>query len=410
VTFTPLTQYPASTQMNMSVCNLTDEAGNADCQGYSFTTASTPDTTAPTVTISPANGATSVGLNTQIVLSFSESINPATITANTLALFNGGTVINYGYSISRDNRTIVMNPGGSAFTPGATITVELSSGIRDLSGNVLANTSSQFTLTTALPNTQPSVVSMRPGDGATDVPANTVVTLFTSAAMNPSTIAGALHVIDKGVVVSGTVQLFSNGQAIEFTPGASFTAGDSIEVYLDSTATSADGVPLQSFSGQFTVSGPLVKTSASVLAANPPTFSNVPLNTIIQIQYDQALQASTINSVTVALYQSSTATFLSPTLSLVGNGQVINIAPTSNLVAGSMYSVYINYGGTVTNTKGVAVQSYELDFTAGAAADNAAPVIVSQAPGNNSTNVGTNAPVSVNFNKAINPVSEAPSS
>ena len=46
-----------------------------------------------------------------------------------------------------------------------------------------------------------------------------------------------------------------------------------------------------------------------------------------------------------------------------------------------------------------------VNFTAGTAADNAAPTIMSQAPTNNSTNIGTNALVSVNFNKAINPIS-----
>ena len=405
VTFTPLTQYPANTLMNMTVCNLTDEAGNSVCAGYTFTTANTADNTPPTVTISPANGATNVGLNTQVVLSFSESMNPSAITTNAVALLSGDTALSYGYSISRDNRTIVLNPGGTAFTPGATITVELSSGVRDLSGNALANTSSQFTLTTELPNTQPAVDAMRPGSGATNVPANTVVTLFTSAAMNPATIPGALHVTDNGVVITGTTQLFSNGQAIEFTPGNSFGAGDSIQAYLDSSALSADGVPLQSFNGQFTVANSL-KTQASVQATNPISDStNVPLNTVIQIEYNQSLQPNTINSTNVALYQFSTGTFLNPALSLVGNGQVINIAPTSNLVAGSKYAAYINYGGNVTNTKGVAVQGFELDFTAGSAVDNAVATIVSMAPTNNSTNIGTNALVSVNFNKAINPVS-----
>ena len=101
VTFTPLTQYPANTQMGMYVYGLTDEAGNAAyTSAGTFTTASTADKTPPTVTISPANGATNVGLNTQIVLSFSKSINPSTITANTLALFNGDTPIGYNYSVS----------------------------------------------------------------------------------------------------------------------------------------------------------------------------------------------------------------------------------------------------------------------------------------------------------------------
>jgi hypothetical protein len=405
VTFTPLTQYPASTLMGMCEYGMSDEAGNLAYNCANFTTGNTVDTTPATVTISPANGATNIGLNTQIVLTFSKSINPSTITANTLALFNGDTSIGYNYTVSRDNRTIVVNYNGSTLPPGATITIELTSGIQDLSGNALANTSSQFTLTTELPNASPQVIVMRPGNGATNVPASTVVTLFTSAAMNPSTIAGALNVTDNGVVVSGTTQLFSNAQAIEFTPAVPFNAGDVIQVFLGSTALSADSVALQSFSGQFTIAGSLTNTAAVVQAVNPfPNATNVPLNTNpIQVEYNQALQGSTLSNTSVTLYQYSTGSYLTPTISLVGT-QVINIAPSSNLVSGSQYQVYVSPNNGVTNTDGVPVQPFAYNFTAGTSVDNAAPTITSQAPTNNST-VGTNTLVSVNFNKAINPVS-----
>jgi hypothetical protein len=406
VTFTPLTQYPGNTGMGMYVYGLTDEAGNtAYNSGGTFTTANTVDKTPPTVTISPANGATNVGINAQVILTFSKSINTSTINANTLALFSGGTTVSYSQSISQDNRTIVVTPsnGYSAWTSGATIAVELSSGIQDLSGNALAPISSLFTLTTSLPGSAPSEISMRPGSGS-NVPANTVITLFTSAPMNPSSITGALHVTDNGVVVSGGVQLFSNAQAIEFTPSAPFGAGDLIQVFLDSTATSADGVPLSSFPGQFYVAGSLANTTAQVQAVNPIyQATNVPLNTIIQVQYNQALASGTINSTNVTLYDNTAGVYLTPTLSLVGNGQVINIAPTSNLTAGDYFTVSISNG--VTNTDGLAVQSYNLYFTAGTAADTVAPKITSLAPTNNSTNIGTNTLVSVNFNKAINPIS-----
>jgi hypothetical protein len=407
VTFTPETQYPANTGMEECVYGATDEAGNADYQCYSFTTANTVDTTPPTVTISPANGATNVGINTQIVLSFSKSINVNTITANTLALFNGDTALGYNYTVSRDSRTIVVNYNGATLPPGATLTIELTSGILDLSGNALANTSSQFTLTTELSNTAPSVVAMRPGNGATNVPASTVVTLFTSAAMNSATVAGALNVTDNGVVVSGTTQLFSSGQAIQFTPNASFGAGDIIQVTLNSSALSADNVALTNFSGQFTVAGSPANTTATVQAVNPfVSATNVPLNTVIQVEYDQALQASSVtcngSSGSVRLYQYSTSSALTPNCSV--SGGVITITPTSNLVAGSEYQVYVDYASNVTNTDGLAVQAYAYNFTAGTATDTAKPTITSEAPTNGST-VGTNSAVSVNFNKAINPIS-----
>ena len=377
VTFTPLTQYPGNTLMHMYIYGLADEAGNlayVDCG--TFTTANTLDTTPPTVTISPANGATNVGLSTQVVLTFSKSINGATITANTLALFNGDASVGYGYTLSRDNRTIVVNPNGSAWTSGATITIELTSGILDLSGNALANTNSQFTLTTSLSNAAPSVIAMRPGNGATNVPANTLVTLFTNTAMNPATVAGALHVTDNGILVSGAVQLFSNAQAIEFTPGNPFNAGDVIQVYLDSSALSASNVPLSSFSGQFTVAGSPTNTTAVVQAINPFNgATNVPLNTVIQVEYNQALTAGSVtctgNTGSVRLYEYATSTALTPNCSV--SGGVITITPTSNLLSGSEYQVYVDYASNVTNIDGLPVQAFSYNFFAGTAVDNAAP-------------------------------------
>jgi len=87
---------------------------------------------------------------------------------------------------------------------------------------------------------------------------------------------------------------------------------------------------------------------------------------------------------------------------------VINIAPTSNLVSGSQYQVYVT--GSVQNTDGLAVQAYGYNFTAGTATDTAAPTITTLAPPATSTKIGTNAGVSVDFNKAINPVSVTGSS
>ena len=184
--------------------------------------------------------------------------------------------------------------------------------------------------------------------------------------MNPSSVTGALHVTDNGVAVSGTVQTFSNAQAIEFTPSASIQSRRRGSGFPDSTALSADSVPLSSFSGLFIVAGSPSNTTATVQAVNPlVNAANVPLNTVIQVEYNQALAAGTINNTNVALYEYATGTYLIPTLSLVGNGQVINIAPTSNLVAGSEYQVYISPNNAVTNSDGLPVQSYAYYFHSG---------------------------------------------
>jgi hypothetical protein len=410
VTFTPLTPYPGNTQIGMYINGLTDEAGNVAYAngGGSFTTANTSDTQAPTVSITPPNGSSNVGLNSEVVLTFSKSVNPGTINSSSVNLLNGDVPINPAISISSDNRTIVLNYNRATLPAGATITVTPSSAITDLSGNALSNTTTEFTTTAAVSNRGPYVASMRPGNGATSVPDSSVITLFTSAAMNSSTVQGALHISQNGVIISGTVNVGSGGQSIEFTPAATLADGSTVQVFLDSTAQDIYGNYLSYFSGQFTVAGSPANTAASVLAINPGySASNVPLNTVIQVQYNQALQANTVvcngSSGSVLLYEYATGTYLSPNCGV--SGDVITITPTSTLVAGSAYSVWTNYTGSVTNTDGLPVLNYYFYFTAGAATDPDAPAISTVAPPNSAVNIGTNAGVSVNFNKAINPIS-----
>ena len=56
------------------------------------------------MTITPSNGATNVGLNPQVVLTFSKSINPTTISFSR-QLANGDVPLNPAITISGDNRT-----------------------------------------------------------------------------------------------------------------------------------------------------------------------------------------------------------------------------------------------------------------------------------------------------------------
>jgi len=414
VTFTPLTQYPGNQVMGMYIYGLTDEAGNAAYNSAgTFTTANAVDHTAPTVTITPTNGTTNAGLNTQVVLTFSKSINPATITSSSVNLLNGDVPLNPATSISQDNRTVILNYNGAILPAGATITVTATSQITDLSGNALANTTSEFTTTAAVLNSAPYVISMRPGNGATLVPTNSVITLFTSAPMNAGTLSGALYVSQNGTLISGTTNVGSNGQSIEFTPSSALIAGTPVQVFLNSTAQDIYGNYLTFFSGQFTTAGSPTNTAAAVQAVNPfPGATTVPLNTVVQVEYNQAIQASSVtctgSSGSVILYDTTTATYLTPNCSV--SGGVITIAPTSNLTASHQYYVYVDYSANVTNTDGVTVQYYSFYFTTGTAADTVAPTIVTVAPPNSAVNVGTNAGVAVDFNKAINPVSVTGSS
>src|SRR5258708_39290759 len=70
-----------------------------------FTTAAGTDTTAPTVVmVTPANGATGIGLNAAVVLAFSKSLNRNTINGNNVGLLVDGGKLGVGVNVSAGNR------------------------------------------------------------------------------------------------------------------------------------------------------------------------------------------------------------------------------------------------------------------------------------------------------------------
>ncbi|WP_354642559.1 Ig-like domain-containing protein [Kitasatospora camelliae] len=97
------------------------------------------DTTAPTVTgTSPANGATGVAPSATVRFSFSEPLDPATVTTATLGLKTtaGGTPVAGAVSYDAATSSAVFTPGAAlALTTGYTATA---GGVKDTAGNALA--------------------------------------------------------------------------------------------------------------------------------------------------------------------------------------------------------------------------------------------------------------------------------
>ena len=413
ITFTPIAPWAPSTVANNSyvyvyVSGVTDPEGNsASTSTYFFTPVASPVVTPLTVaSVTPANGATGVGQNAAVAVTFSHSVNPATVTGTTLALFAGDANLGASITMSADNLTAVLTV---TLPVSSTITVVATNGITDLSGNPLSpNFTSQFTTGATPPSSGPSIVTMRPGSGATGVPASTVITLFANAPLNASTLSGGVHVSQNGVLVSGAVNAIGNGTSIEFVPNGSLTYGAFIEVNVDQTVTDQYGNPLTAFYGSFTVAGNPT-TTAPVVVATSPTYGaqGVPLNASVFVQFSEALNSATVSSATAYLTDQN-GTVVPGTTTLLPSGNTIQIKPSSNLTAGtSPTSTYYQVNATtgVQNTSGVALASqYYGYFYTGTATDTTPPTVLGVAPPNNQQNVGLNGLVVVTFSKPMNPI------
>lgn len=99
-----------------------------------------PDTTAPTVTVSPADGSTTVATTTDVVWTFNEAIKSADVNDGNFYLMDSlGTLVDGALTQSVDEATVTFAPT-AALNSAMDYTAVASKNVRDLAGNNLANT------------------------------------------------------------------------------------------------------------------------------------------------------------------------------------------------------------------------------------------------------------------------------
>jgi len=406
VTFTPASPLPGNTLIFVEVNGVTDLSGNGNNFFEStFTTGAGTDTTAPTVVmVTPGNGTTGIGLNATVVLTFSKSLNRNTVNGNTVGLLVNGSKLGIGISVSADNRVVALNTG--TLPASSTVTVVATTGVTDLAGNSLGNFESAFTTAAGFDTTHPAVVAQRPGNGATGVPVNSSVVLYVNEGMNAGTVQGALHVSQNGVLASGTTQVSDNGQVVVFTPSVPWQNGALVQVFMDGTAQDVDGNSLSSYQGSFRTAVDTTTVTPSVVSVSPQCCTPVATNVVIDVGFNETLNAATVNSTTVSLIADVCCNFpaIPSTVNLLNGGTVVQITPSAPLQASTFYFVQINSGLQGANGLAFPFTQDVLFFETGAAVDTVAPTVISVSPPNGSVKVGDNAQIRVVFSKPVNPL------
>ncbi|MGN7147474.1 CBM96 family carbohydrate-binding protein [Arthrobacter sp. SAFR-179] len=115
---------------------------NATSRYWHFYDSSGIDTTAPTVTGStPASGAAGVAVTADATASFSEAIDPSTVTSGTFTLTAGTTTVPATVTYNSTDKLATLNPDAD-LAAGTTYTATIrggSGGVKDAAGNPLAS-------------------------------------------------------------------------------------------------------------------------------------------------------------------------------------------------------------------------------------------------------------------------------
>ena len=141
VMFDPITPFDPSTPYAVTLTTgVKGVAGNALTApfSWSFTTGTIPDTMPPDVNAtSPLNGATNVSTSSALMATFTEPVNPTTVTAATFMLKDGANNP-VGGNITTNGAIVTFAPS-TPLNFSTTYTATLTTGIKDLSGNAMAS-------------------------------------------------------------------------------------------------------------------------------------------------------------------------------------------------------------------------------------------------------------------------------
>ena len=416
VTFTPAGNLAASTVYTATVTTgAKDVRGNAMAANFvwSWTTAAAPDTTAPTVTGTiNANGATNVAINTAVGATFSEVMDPLTITNSNFTLTtDAGAVV--PATVSYAGVSAVLRPlGNLANNTHYNVTVKGgASGVKDLAGNAMAADFKIGWTTAAAPDTTaPTVTATAPVSLQTNVGFNTQASVTFSEAMDPLTITNLnvrLQETVSSVAVAGTLSY--TGVTATYIPLSALKPNTNYTVTVVGGAGGVKDLAGNPMANTFQVgwtTGAAPDTTAPTVTATAPVSlqTNVGFNTQASVTFSEAMDPLTITNLNVKLQETVSSVVVAGTLSYTG--VTATYIPLSALKPNTNYTVTVvgGAGGVKDLAGNPMANTFQVGWTTGAAPDTTAPTVAGTAPVSLQTNVGVNTQASVTFSEAMDPL------
>ncbi|MGZ5245213.1 MAG: Ig-like domain-containing protein, partial [Bacteroidia bacterium] len=353
----------------------------------------------PTVlSTDPANEEVDVFTNKHITVTFNEVMDSATINTSTFLLKEGtnqvaGTVSYYG--------------DAATFSPTANLkantlyTGTITTGCQDPAGTALPeNYTWTFKTGTLIDTLRPSVISTDPADGADDVVLNKIITAKFSKTMKASTINATTFLVKQGSTnIAGTVSL--KGNIATFAPANKLAANTVYNATITTGAKDEAGVALaENYSWDFETGSITDATKPTVISTDPTNgATNVAVNKKITAVFSEAMNPSTINSITflvkdgvksvagVVSYGGTTATFI----------------PSAKLLSNTKYTATITTGAKDGAGNALA-GNYTWNFTTGTIADTVRPTVISTDPIDKATNVSTGKNITAVFSENMDPL------
>ncbi|MBZ0244641.1 MAG: ice-binding family protein [Cyclobacteriaceae bacterium] len=317
---------------------------------------------------SPVNEATGIATNAFITASFSEEMDPASITTTQFTLQKDG--VDVVGETSYDSNTATFTPSAD-MAPNSLFTATLTNEVKNKAGTgLIKNYVWSFTTGETADVVTPTVSLTDPVNNATNVSLNHKITATFSEPMEASTITSLTYTLKQGTtLVSGNIKY--EGNAATFTPVSDLLPN---KVYTSTITTGAKDKSGNALAANYVITFTTGGAKDMIL---PMVQSLDPLNNamgnarnkVVSAGFSEAMDPSTINASTFSLKQGGT----SVDGTIAYSGTTATFTPTTLLAASTMYTAAITTGAKDVAGNAVAASTV-WSFTTGTATSGLSPV------------------------------------
>ena len=342
------------------------------------------------VSVTPAQGATDVVINTTVTATFSMAMNPSTVTTSTFTLTSPGGAV--AGAVTYTGTVATFTPA-AVLAYGTTYTATITTGVATPGGAGLIG-NYVWTFSTVAPS--PTVISTVPLAGATGVPVSQVLSATSSEPMDPTTISTTTFTLagPDGAAVTGAVTYA--GVVATFTPMASLADSTQYTATITTGATSG-GVPLAAnYVWTFTtITPPPLLTVVSTIPVN--TATGVPLSQVLSATFNEPMNCVAFPAAAF-IVTGPGATAVPGTIGC--SGAVATFTPAANLISNTVYTATITTGAQ--DLAGASLASNYV-WTFRTLPAPTPPTVISTVPVDGATSVPINQALSATFSAAMTP-------
>jgi hypothetical protein len=407
LTLRPNTLLTSNANFTVSVSGVRDTRGNLMAGTFTstFSTGSRTDLVAPTIlATSPTYDDSGVGVNMVGRLTFSEPIDPLTVTRETFRIANvfGGDYLDAVVNVAPDRRSATLTPT-SPLLPYTRYYLYLPS-FTDVAGNVGSGATVYFYTGAGVDTTPPTVVALSPPNGV--FPVNTRVIAVMSEAIDRTSVSNAS--IQLTPAAAGTVTLATDRVTLTFTPSANLSTSTAYNVLVTGLRDGTGNTMSAAAFGFTTGASATADTTPPAIVGRTPTNNSagVGVTSLLTMTTSERITAAAVGPASVPVYAviPSVGTFqLAGQYSVDSTGTVITFAVIGAFPANTTIQWYSNNNQSIRDMAGHALPNVFAQFTTANVADGTGPSVLAVTPGNGATGIGPYATVTLTFSESINP-------